>query len=433
MLLILGDNLGLNSILGFDESFQANYFCRFCKTHKNETKYQITENEENLRNLDNYNNDCLSLSYGIKEVCIWHELSNFHITSNLSCDLMHDVLEGILRYDMAQIINYLIKNKYFSLEQLNERIKYFKFSAIDTGNPIPLLISEHLKKKYITMSASEMLALTIYFCILIGDLVPSSEPVWDFYILLHKILNIFLSKTISNSSISYLKIRIQEHHQSYCNLFEDTLKPKFHLLLHYPRIMKEVGPVRHIWVMRYEGFHKQLKSTAKIVTSRINLLLTLCIKQQLKFSHKILSKKGLANTIELTQFLGKLHDIKERKLISLIRTYKSTFSEEASVFSSVKIDNIKYNRKNVSQVNDTVSDCFLKFGVLECIICDDKFITFILSPLITISFEDHLQAYEIIINEDAQWFFVNWEDLPNKCPYNIHIIGNGKKYIVPLQ
>jgi len=60
---------------------------------------------------------------------------------------MHNVLEVILKYDMAQIINYFIKNKYFSLEQLNERIKYFKFSAIDTGNPIPLLISEHLKKK----------------------------------------------------------------------------------------------------------------------------------------------------------------------------------------------------------------------------------------------------------------------------------------------
>jgi len=58
--------------------------------------------------------------------------------------------------------------------------------------------------------------------------------------------------------------------------------------------------------MRYEAFHKQLKSTAKIVTSRVNLLLTLCIKQQLKFSYRILSKKCLSNSIEFTQFLGEL-------------------------------------------------------------------------------------------------------------------------------
>lgn len=62
--------------------------------------------------------------------------------------------------------------------------------------------------------------------------------------------------------------------------------------------------------MRYEGFQKQLKSTAKIVSSRVNLLLILCIKQ-LKFSYRILSKKGLSNTIEFKQFLGELHDIKE--------------------------------------------------------------------------------------------------------------------------
>jgi len=91
-------------------------------------------------------------------------------------------------------------------------------------------------------------------------------------------LSILLSKTTSNSSISYLETLIEEHHQCYCNLFQDILKPKFPLLLHYPRIMEKVGPVRHIWVMRYEAFHKQLKSTAKIVTSRVNSLLTLCIK-----------------------------------------------------------------------------------------------------------------------------------------------------------
>lgn len=292
LLLILGDNLGLNSVLGFDESFQSHYFCRFCKTHKDETTSQTIENEDHIRTVNNYNRDSVSLSYGIKEICIWHELPNFHVTNNLSCDIMHDLLEGVLRYDMAHIIGCLIKKKFFSVEQLNERIKYFKFSDVDTGNPIPSICSQHLKKKYIIMSASEMLGLTIYFGILVGDLIPSSEPVWDFYILLCNMLNIIFAKTVSNSSISYLETVITEHNETYCKLFNDTLKPKFHFLVHYPRIMRKIGPVRHIWVMRYEGFHKQLKSTAKIVTSRINLLLSLCIKQQLKFCNRVFKKKG---------------------------------------------------------------------------------------------------------------------------------------------
>lgn len=73
LLLILGDNSGLNSILGFEQNFQSNYFCRFCKTNKTESKHQITEIKENVCNIENYNNDSSSLSLGIKEASIWHE------------------------------------------------------------------------------------------------------------------------------------------------------------------------------------------------------------------------------------------------------------------------------------------------------------------------------------------------------------------------
>lgn len=37
---------------------------------------------------------------------------------------MHDVFEDIHRYDMAFIIDYLIAKKYFTLDQLNNRIRY---------------------------------------------------------------------------------------------------------------------------------------------------------------------------------------------------------------------------------------------------------------------------------------------------------------------
>lgn len=85
------------------------------------------------------------------------------------------------------------------------------------------------------------------------------------------------------------------------------------------------------------------------------------------------------------------------------------------------------------QVNDTESDCFLKFGLLLYIVLDKKKITFILSPLTTITFQHHLQAYEISVNEEAQWFAIDWDNLGNKFPYNIHVMGDGKSYIVPLQ
>lgn len=51
--MILGDNLGLNTILGFSGSFQANFFCRFCKEHRDESHTSCFENTNLLRNIQN--------------------------------------------------------------------------------------------------------------------------------------------------------------------------------------------------------------------------------------------------------------------------------------------------------------------------------------------------------------------------------------------
>jgi len=48
--LILGDNLGLNSVLGFSTSFSSNFFCRFYKLSKQETAMAFEVKVELLRN-----------------------------------------------------------------------------------------------------------------------------------------------------------------------------------------------------------------------------------------------------------------------------------------------------------------------------------------------------------------------------------------------
>lgn len=52
--LVLGDNLGLNSLLEFSKSFSANYYCRFFKSHKLVCQNLCEENSECMRTIDNY-------------------------------------------------------------------------------------------------------------------------------------------------------------------------------------------------------------------------------------------------------------------------------------------------------------------------------------------------------------------------------------------
>lgn len=42
---IQGDNLGIHTLLGFSQGFRATYFCRFCKTSKNNTAYQTVQED----------------------------------------------------------------------------------------------------------------------------------------------------------------------------------------------------------------------------------------------------------------------------------------------------------------------------------------------------------------------------------------------------
>lgn len=51
---------------------------------------------------------------------------------------MHAITEGVARYDMSVIINNLINLKYFSLEEINQRILLFEYGANERKN-CPLL------------------------------------------------------------------------------------------------------------------------------------------------------------------------------------------------------------------------------------------------------------------------------------------------------
>lgn len=68
--LLLGDNLGIRSICGLSEGFNANYPCRMCKHHRNEIVSLTALDNNKLRTIKNYTADVLLQDVtltGIKE------------------------------------------------------------------------------------------------------------------------------------------------------------------------------------------------------------------------------------------------------------------------------------------------------------------------------------------------------------------------------
>lgn len=233
--LILGDNLGLNSLLEFSKSFSANFFCRFCKASKALTKVMLEEDLSLLRNLHNYSDDVASMNFqetGIYQESLLNQVTRFHVTQNFCIDIMHDLFEGVCHYDICHIIKYyIVTAKLFSLETLNNRKMNFNYGPIEIGNISPPIKMIHLEKKHLKMSAREVMTFVHFFPLMIGDLIPENDEVWAFFLSLLQIIDILLSYTFTNSAISHLKQLISHHNSMYTTLFNDTLKTKLLFLL----------------------------------------------------------------------------------------------------------------------------------------------------------------------------------------------------------
>jgi len=126
---------------------------------------------------------------GLNEYCIFNNIPSFHVTRNSVSDFMHNITEGVARYDMALIIKNLIDLKYITLEIMNSRIEFFNYDVTENKNSPPKISSTNITNGCIIMPSSEMLCLVRCFGLIIGELVPKNTESWRFYILLRKIVD----------------------------------------------------------------------------------------------------------------------------------------------------------------------------------------------------------------------------------------------------
>lgn len=234
---------------------------------------------------------------------------------------MHDLAEGICHYDMCYIIKHCIECGYFSLEQLNTRIKYssvFNYGSIDKSSEPPFIFKKHLDSLTLKMSATQILCFVKYFGLLIGDLVPDDDPFWLLYKLLREILDIVFAKNIHNNYFNILQVLVNEHHKLYLQITNDNLKPKYHILVHYPNFMKKAGPVSQFSCFKFEAKHKFLKKSAFTNSCKKNKAYSVAVKHQLHMCYRFLSSSSILqnfstgskkmNQFEKTQILASLPD-----------------------------------------------------------------------------------------------------------------------------
>lgn len=395
----------MNSTLGFTESFSATRYCRFCYADKSICECLSVERLDLIRKIENYERDVklnnMKLT-GLKESCIFHKFEWFHVYVNLTVDVMHDLFEGICSYTLSRIIDWLIKQGIIDLETLNNRIKSFLFNDTEKKNrPMPVL-QQYSKKGEIKIklkqSSAEMLCLTRYFGLIVGDKIINPGPHWELYGYLRSLVGLLSKPEMSEDEIDLVQYFAEKHNSLYFELF-GKLKPKMHLLLHYPRVIRANGPVIHYSSLKFERQNKTMKDFIIGTSSNVQLPFTMATRNQLNFCHKLMFSSWTSPEIEL----GPLND--------------KNPDENFLTFRNVIIWNKTYSPGTICVTRYT-SDGPV-FGKIIKISLRDETAVLEIKEFTTLFFSTHYQAYRVIIEEEVEVVPVKVSLIP-KLPPCLH-------------
>jgi len=280
LMCMLGDNLGSHWVGGFSTNFSNNsYVCRYCLIEKKKNDASSLCKTAELRTPENYNRAVSQVegskpSYGVLRKSAFNELEYFDVCMpGLPPCLGHDLFEGLVQYDLALAVRHIMKdNCSCSYEYLNKTVALFKFLGHDSLDK-PGAISD---SKSIGGHAVQNWCFLRLLPIWLGDVVDTSDEVWQFILLLREIVELVCAPRIAHDQVLYLGRLISLYLEDRLHLFPTVpLRPKHHFLLHYPWLIRKFGPLIRVWTMRMESKHSFFKQCARSCRNYINVTKTL--------------------------------------------------------------------------------------------------------------------------------------------------------------
>lgn len=287
-----GDYLGANGMLGMVESCRADNFCRICLIDRCDISKVFEESQVTLRTIYEHYKDVEkaeathSIVHGVKSSCILNELTYFNTIEAPTADIMHDILEGSGQWDEKSFFNFLTKNKILNELQINDKIAAFNFGQLESTS-LPNSIS--YDKKGVGLKAAQAWCMIRHTPLIFKSIFESNDNeelknICRLIVLLNQIMNIIFAPKITEDMVKQLVVLIKQHHQLYLLVNPGSgLKPKHHFMVHYPSIIRKMGPLILLWCMRFEGKHLPFKKLAQSTQNFVNICKTFAFRHQEAF------------------------------------------------------------------------------------------------------------------------------------------------------
>ncbi len=398
---VIADNLAAHSLSGLLESFSADRTCRFCMVTKDQRQVVFVDRELQLRTKEAHNihvrnvalDPNLSSAYGVKSDSPLNKLDYFHCIWGCPSDIAHDMFEGFSNEVMEHIIRYFVQESYFTLPELNQKIRTFEYAECDKANK-PWPFADELGKFKVKLTASQCYCFIRLLPLMVSEWVPSDDSCLQLLCDLLDIVDYIVAHTIHPGELLLLDEMISTFHQKYYAEFEDSVTPKAHYLIHYARQMKLFGPLVHCQTLRCESKHNYYKEIANRTKNRKNMCRTLAYRNQYQqclyhTSPNFLSDDNVQDSkgglFPVRLLANKVQDL----LAPLLGTRESVYQAE-----SVTVDGVKYSAGScvVHEFDDEICDTFI-FGSISIIFVIGGNAYLLTEVLETEEFRQDIHAY----------------------------------------
>lgn len=295
LLAFLGDNLASHLIGGFKEGISfALRICRSCMITSEQSQEITAERDCTLRTPESHEHHCFlldgplrshfSTTYGVNRRSILEDVPGFSVVKCLPHDIMHDLFEGVVKKELSLFLTYSTTQRYFSIEELNQRISYYDFMS---SKPSLIYTKPQANEYKIRQSASQMISLSKELPLLVGDKIPTDDQHYYCFLLLLKICAIVLSPVVSRDTTAYLQILTEEKISLFKEVYPlSTVIPKMHYMVHYATQLKMFGPLVNTWTMRQEAKLSFIKRSSQRGNFK-NVPKTVAKAHQLWLSYKL--------------------------------------------------------------------------------------------------------------------------------------------------
>jgi hypothetical protein len=227
---------------------------------------------------------------GVKERCLFNSLKAFHCIGQTPYDFMHDWLEKVAPADCQSILMAFKISGQFSLNDYNQALANLRLEDYERHDrPFPVKDGD---KKLAGKALSIALHVRLMPLVITSIVDLEDCELVQFLATVHNINEIMMADCLSPQDafrlqslvVKYFTLRqaCSEKYPSFT-----ALVPKHHYLEHYPAQILAFGPFTSVWTARYESRHRDFVNWCESSKNFINVLKTLCYKNQKKLASRL--------------------------------------------------------------------------------------------------------------------------------------------------